>query len=68
MVDAAVAAGADQISGPSLTHSNPAELYRQALRALEQDDEAEPFLGQVDLADVATATRTRLGVLGAAAD
>ena len=39
-------------------------VYRQALRALEQNDEAEP-LGQVDLADVATATRTRLGVLGA---
>jgi len=38
-------------------------VYRQALRALEQDDEAEPFLGQVDLADVATATRARLAVL-----
>lgn len=33
VIDAAVAAGANQVSGPSLTHSNPAELYRQALRA-----------------------------------
>jgi len=33
VIDAAVAAGANQISGPSLTHSNPAVLYRQALRA-----------------------------------
>ena len=33
VIDAAVAAGANQVSGPSLTHANPAELYRQALRA-----------------------------------
>ncbi len=29
----AVAAGANQVYGPNLTHSNPAALYRQALRA-----------------------------------
>ncbi len=33
VIDAAVAAGANQVSGPSLTHANPAALYRQALRA-----------------------------------
>lgn len=33
VIDAAVAAGANQVSGPSLTHANPTELYRQALRA-----------------------------------
>jgi uncharacterized protein len=33
VIDAAVAAGANQVSGPSLTHAKPAELYRQALRA-----------------------------------
>jgi len=33
VIDAVVAAGANQVYGPSLTHSNPAELYRQALRA-----------------------------------
>ena len=30
---ATIAAGANQVSGPSLTHAKPAELYRQALRA-----------------------------------
>ncbi len=33
VIDAAIAAGANQVYGPSLTHSNPAALYRQALRA-----------------------------------
>lgn len=33
VVDAAVAAGANQVYGPNLVHSNPAALYRQALRA-----------------------------------
>jgi uncharacterized protein YggE len=33
VIDAAVAAGANQVYGPNLTHSNPAALYRQALRA-----------------------------------
>jgi uncharacterized protein YggE len=33
VIDAAVDAGANQVSGPSLTHANPADLYRQALRA-----------------------------------
>ena len=40
--------------------------YRQALRALEPHARHEPFLGQIDLADVATATRARLDVLAAA--
>ncbi len=33
VIDAVVAAGANQVYGPTLTHANPAELYRQALRA-----------------------------------
>jgi uncharacterized protein len=33
VVDAAVAAGANQVHGPNLTHSDPSALYRQALRA-----------------------------------
>jgi uncharacterized protein len=33
VIDAAVAAGANQVYGPSLTHANPAALYREALRA-----------------------------------
>lgn len=33
VIDAAVEAGANQVYGPSLTHANPAALYRQALRA-----------------------------------
>jgi chemotaxis protein methyltransferase CheR len=37
--------------------------YRQALRALEPHARHEPFLGQIDLADVATATQARLDVL-----
>lgn len=37
VIDAAVAAGANQVSGPSLTHANPGELYRQALRAAVAD-------------------------------
>jgi chemotaxis methyl-accepting protein methylase len=39
--------------------------YEQALRALEPDDRHEPFLAQIDLADVATAAQARLDVLGA---
>ena len=37
--------------------------YSQALRALEPHERHEPFLGQIDLADVATAVRARLDVL-----
>jgi uncharacterized protein len=32
VIDAAVAAGANQVSGPMLAHAQPAALYRQALR------------------------------------
>jgi SAM-dependent methyltransferase len=41
--------------------------YTQALRALEPHERHEPFLGQIDLADVATATRARLDVLAVGA-
>jgi chemotaxis protein methyltransferase CheR len=41
--------------------------YQQALRALEPHARHEPFLGQIDIADVATATRARLVVLAATA-
>jgi chemotaxis protein methyltransferase CheR len=37
--------------------------YRQALRALDPHERHEPFLGQIDLADVAAAARARLDVL-----
>ena len=37
VIDAAVAAGANQISGPSLTHGDPESLYRQALAAAVAD-------------------------------
>jgi uncharacterized protein YggE len=37
VIDAAVAAGANQISGPSLVHSDPDGLYRQALAAAVAD-------------------------------
>lgn len=36
-IDAAVDAGANQVYGPSLTRSNQAELYRQALKAAVAD-------------------------------
>jgi len=41
--------------------------YNQALRALEPHERHEPFLGQIDLADVATATRARLDALAVGA-
>ena len=37
VIDAAVAAGANQVYGPSLTRSNQADLYRQALKAAVAD-------------------------------
>ncbi len=37
VIDAAVAAGANQVSGPTLTHANAGDLYRQALRAAVAD-------------------------------
>jgi uncharacterized protein len=37
VIDAAVGAGANQISGPNLTHSDPDRLYRQALAAAVAD-------------------------------
>ena len=37
VIDGAVAAGANQVYGPSLTRSNAAELYRNALRASVAD-------------------------------
>jgi chemotaxis protein methyltransferase CheR len=41
--------------------------YRQALRALDPHARHEPFLDQIDLADVAAAARSRLDVLAATA-
>ena len=37
VIDAAVAAGANQVSGPLLTHADAGELYRQALREAVAD-------------------------------
>ena len=41
--------------------------YRQALRALDPHERHEPFLEQIDLADVAAAAKARLDVLAATA-
>jgi chemotaxis protein methyltransferase CheR len=41
--------------------------YEQALRTLEPHERHEPFLAQIDLADVASAAQTRLDVLAATA-
>lgn len=41
--------------------------YRQALRALEPHEHHEPFLDQVDIADVVAAAQARLDVLSAPA-
>jgi chemotaxis protein methyltransferase CheR len=40
--------------------------YQQALRTLEPHDRHEPFLAQIDLADVANAAQSRLDALAAA--
>lgn len=39
--------------------------YEQALRSLEPDERHEPYLAQIDLADVATAIRARLDAMPA---
>src|SRR4029077_11795082 len=41
IVDAAVAAGANQVFGPSLTRSDTSSLYRSALRAAVADARAK---------------------------
>ena len=41
VIDAAVAAGANQVNGPELTRSNAAELYRNALRRAYADARAK---------------------------
>jgi len=41
VIDAAVAAGANQISGPMLTHGDTAALYRRALAAAVEDARAK---------------------------
>ena len=40
VIDAAVAAGANQVSGPSLSRGDRSELYRRALRAAVEDARA----------------------------
>ncbi len=41
VIDAAVAAGANQVYGPSLARGDQAELYRRALRAALDDARAD---------------------------
>ena len=41
--------------------------YERALRTLDPHERHEPFLGQIDLADIATAARARLDVLAVGA-
>lgn len=54
IVDAAVAAGANQVFGPSLTRSDSSGLYRTALRAAVADARAKA-------AAIAAASHVRLG-------
>jgi uncharacterized protein YggE len=56
IVDAAVAAGANQVSGPSLTRGDSVTLYRRALQAAVADARAKA-------AAIASASRARLGVV-----
>jgi uncharacterized protein len=56
IVDAAVAAGANQVSGPSLTRADTAALYRQALKAAIGDARAKAFA-------IAAASHARLGAV-----
>ena len=69
VIDAAAAAGANQISGPSLTHSDPERLYRQALAAAV-DGRAHEGSDAGERGERLARTRDgrRRGRLGAAAD
>jgi uncharacterized protein YggE len=55
-VDAAVAAGANQVSGPSLTRADSSALYRRALKAAVAD-------ARTKAATIAAASRARLGAV-----
>jgi uncharacterized protein YggE len=54
IVDAAVAAGANQVSGPSLTRADSGSLYRRALKAAVAD-------ARLKAATIAAASHARLG-------
>jgi uncharacterized protein YggE len=54
IVDAAVAAGANQVAGPSLTRADSGALYRRALKAAVADARSKA-------AAIASASRARLG-------
>ena len=56
IVDAAVAAGANQVSGPSLTRSDSSSLYRRALKAAVADARSKA-------AAIAAASHVRLGAV-----
>jgi uncharacterized protein YggE len=56
IVDAAVAAGANQVSGPSLTRGDATALYRRALRAAVADARTKAVA-------IAAASRARLGAV-----
>jgi uncharacterized protein len=58
VIDAAVAAGATQISGPALAHADPDALYRQALAAALADARAKAQA-------LATAANVSLGRIAA---
>jgi uncharacterized protein YggE len=61
IVDAAVAAGANQVSGPSLTRADSSSLYRRALKAAVADARSKA-------AAIAAASHARLGVVRAVAE
>jgi uncharacterized protein YggE len=56
IVDAAVAAGANQVSGPSLTRADSGALYRRALKAAVAD-------ARTKAATIAAASHARLGAV-----
>jgi uncharacterized protein len=61
IVDAAVAAGANQVSGPSLTRSDSNALYRQALKAAVAD-------ARLRAQAIAAASHVRLGPVRSVAE
>jgi len=61
IVDAAVAAGANQVSGPSLTRGDSSSLYRRALKAAVAD-------AHTKASAIAAASHARLGAVRSVAE
>jgi uncharacterized protein YggE len=71
VVDAAVAAGANRVHGPSLTRADPSDLYRDALRAAYEDARAKAQVlaeaGGVTLGSMLSASEGGRGMIPLAA-